>query len=90
MSEHLLTVLLSDLSTVRIVCQHKGDRTSCGVAVEVPVEKLGQLEECPVCHTSFDPMARKLYISLGRAITQLQAHKGVQVEFVVREQGESP
>jgi hypothetical protein len=89
MSEHPLTVLLSDLSTVRIVCRHKADGTSCGVAVEVPVERLGQLEECPVCHNSFDPMAGKLCTSLGRAITQLQAHKGVQVEFVMREKGES-
>ena len=52
MSETLLKVLLSELQTVRLICQHCRQ-----AAVERPTEKLAQLHTrdtfCPLCNMAF-------------------------------------
>jgi hypothetical protein len=86
MSEHVLKVLLSELTTVRVICG------SCSAVAEMPTDKLSQLSLrdtfCPVCHMAFprgneaegkpDHLKR-----LADAIAGLKTI-GQELEFVVR------
>lgn len=85
MPEHLLRVLLSELTLVRVVCQRTDAGQLCGGTVEVPLDRLHQLGQCPVCHNHFNSTDDHRFIELARVIREtaaLQA-RAVRVEFVL-------
>jgi hypothetical protein len=90
MSEKLLKLLLSDLTSIRIVCR------KCGAAVEVPIDRLGNAGDvyCPGCprdeKTVLRYAKRDDLINLAAAITQLKQAKDVEIEFVVPEKEGKP
>ena len=51
MSKKLLSFLLSELKTVRVICKRllPGDKP-CGGIVEVTIERLGKMTKCPLCN----------------------------------------
>lgn len=54
MSQTSLRVLLDELTTARIICQHKrDDGKTCGTVVEVPIAELTKVHTCPRCQNSF-------------------------------------
>lgn len=89
MSEKLFKFLLSELSTVRLVCKDK----SCGAITEMTLEKLrtrfSQSDPCcPVCRAEFgDPATSSTSNPLrdfAQAVRALQARQQfVEVEFVL-------
>ena len=83
-------ILLAELKTVRLVCGHKvrdGDKTrDCGAIVEIPLDQLANVGDCPLCQNSLRPPTEAsgtLFARLASAITGLQAAKGCSVSFVV-------
>jgi hypothetical protein len=88
MSEHLLKFLLTELSIVRVVCAKPG----CGGVVEVLLEQLGKVIECPVCqadlrdHHAHMPEDKKpgVFAALAEALRMAQSLQGqARVEFVL-------
>ena len=87
MSEHLLRILLTELSTVRLVCKSK----DCGAVTEVSLDQLafrfGDVR-CPVCHADFgeaDASGNPLK-NFALAVRALQSRsKLLEAEFIVRE-----
>jgi hypothetical protein len=87
MSEKLLTVPLSELGTVRLVCRRK----DCGGVFEMPVERLPlkDFQSCPVCQAAFkeSDVAPGHLANLGSAIKQVLSLKDtVEVQFVLKDQ----
>ena len=87
MSKKLLTFLLSELTTVRVICRHAG----CGAITEVPIDALQTMlgNECPVCRTRFLAQApphvqQATFADLAKAINGIAANKDrVEIEFVL-------
>ncbi len=95
MSRRLLAFLLSELKTVRIICQHP----SCGAVTEMTVEAMatrfkGRTAECPVCQSQFAGVAggmpgedNALFKLAAGILASQGAGKatppGVEVEFVL-------
>jgi hypothetical protein len=85
MSRKLLAFLLSELETVRLICQ----KENCGGVIECRLDRLGDeflKLECPICKDLYrdtsgkpEPLSR-----LANAIRELRKHeKRVIVEFVI-------
>jgi hypothetical protein len=84
MSRRLLAFLLSELKTVRLICQNP----KCGRVAEMTPEKLAVgNHQCAFCNFDFAETGRPTVIPLdmlGKAILAAQAiEKQVQVEFVI-------
>ncbi|HYH66571.1 MAG TPA: hypothetical protein VD866_17890 [Urbifossiella sp.] len=95
MSRRLLAFLLSELKTVRLICQ----RPQCGAVTEMSVESLGarfanRTPGCPVCNHDFagvaagDRDSQNALVRLADAILAIQGvgrstPAGVEVEFVL-------
>ncbi len=84
MSKKLLSFLLSELQTARVVCK------ACGVIVELPLAKLtdggrGFARKCVSCNADFDPAGNGAAIAkLAVALTDLQKLASlVDLEFVI-------
>ena len=82
MSKHLLSFLLSELATVRVICQQ------CGTIVELPIGNLGMRFSdgtCRICKREiFPPDKEKALLNLANAIAVVQeASQTVQLEFVL-------
>jgi hypothetical protein len=78
-----LTILLSELATVRLVCK------KCRTAIELDLAglrtKLGNAE-CPCCNNDFpeDDHGHRLLAELARTLPALRKDsKAVEVEFVI-------
>jgi hypothetical protein len=92
MSEKLLRFLLSELKTVRVICNGKVNGKSCGMIYEMSIESLSNhIDHCPVCHQKFifpkpgipngtiHPLA-----NLADAIEELERRRdGFEVQFVL-------
>jgi peptide subunit release factor 1 (eRF1) len=91
-SEHLLKVLLSELTTVRVRCLN--DR--CGATVEVALANLDRAFRhyaCPACQKEFGPAQRSQPGPEPNRLRELQAaveelardagRQGFEVEFVL-------
>jgi hypothetical protein len=83
-SRHLLAFLLSELTTVRLLCKAPG----CGVIFEMPLEALAgaRWRACPSCHASFDPAQSGTgplldFAAAARALQGFQ--KVLDLEFVL-------
>jgi len=80
MSERILKILLSELKTVRLLCQAKG----CQGITELPVSKLKKGMTCPLCREEFDASGFYALHELATAFRLLDSVKDhVQLEFVV-------
>lgn len=86
MSRKLFAFLLSELKTVRLVCQRAG----CGGVLELTVKRLAEnppAPACPLCRTEwFGPvgMSANPLAQLAAAAQAVAANAGsVQVEFVL-------
>lgn len=97
MSRKLFAFLLSELKTVRLICQ----RPHCGAVTEMSVEKLadqfGRLNQhetpaCPVCRQALNGIGdggANQIATLAKCVQNLTAASGsVQVEFVLPGDGE--
>ena len=89
MSERVLRVMLEELVTARVICQHKrDDGTLCGTVVEVPLASLGKVQSCPTCHNALQGAMEnerhlsELALALGRVKSQT---KHAKVEFIIPE-----
>jgi hypothetical protein len=85
MTKTVAMILLSELSTIRIICQNEG----CGAVLESDLSRVLHLlgdGACPCCHTSFRvrgqggeyPLAQ-----LVRAVSALADMQKLAVEFVM-------
>ena len=94
MSEKLLKILLSELNTVRLVCQGKRqDGAPCGATIEMPLDRLDSAFAmrcaCQFCGTPFavsspDGTAKSPFPELVAAFRNLNAiSRNVRVEFVL-------
>jgi hypothetical protein len=89
----MLTVLLSELTTVRLVCLNG----SCGAVVELNLKRLAALDQryhCPVCRTMIQDDEGKQeekrplnhFADMANGLRGLDDLKGkVRVEFIVRD-----
>jgi hypothetical protein len=83
MSKTLLSILLSELKTIRIVCNN------CKTIVEVPLEKMKNAGNvlCPGCpstgKTVLSPASGSTVIALANAIIQAQVMTDVTLELSV-------
>jgi hypothetical protein len=82
MSKHLLSFLLSELTTVRVICK------GCGVIVELPIHDLGtrfREAKCPLCNREL--LARDdedALRNLDNAILAIKKFTDrVEIEFVM-------
>jgi hypothetical protein len=90
-SRKLLAFLVSELATVRVICQS----ARCGAVVEVPVGNLAArypAPVCPLCQAEFSPWkaqgADNPLARLGTALAAVRdLHEKVQVEFVLPDEG---
>jgi len=84
-SETVLRLLLSELTTVRVLCRQKTkDGQDCGGVVEVPLGQLIRLGACPICqndlrHTGND----QFYRALANGIAGLSKDQAAAIEFVI-------
>jgi hypothetical protein len=71
MTEEILRILLSDLSTVRIKC------AKCSVVTEMALDKLAAAFEdksrCSHCGHEFDEELRRAFKMLSNAVSKLRA-----------------
>jgi hypothetical protein len=83
MSKHLLSFLLSELETIRVICRHD----SCRGIIELSIEDLARRQptKCPFCNGDWDyrgdrgPLAK-----YADAIADLKrCEKRMAVEFVL-------
>lgn len=86
MSEHILKLMLSELTTVRVHCK----APSCGGIVELPIGKLSTKYrggECPLCKTEFvainDIGDNPFFLLEKVALMFAKAEDKVEIEFVV-------
>lgn len=87
MSRKLLAFLLSELSTVRVLCK------KCGGVIEFPCEKLAfyfQSPKCPLCRHDFGPSDDdNPFAAIAKAVATFKLiHGQVDVEFVLPDPGE--
>src|SRR5437016_4882362 len=88
MSKNLLAFFLDDLKIVRVLCRHKmDDQSLCGGIVEIPIEKLSKIQECPVCQRSLKlGTTGQAFRDLANAITNLQKDESVAtLEFITEQ-----
>ena len=88
MSKHLLTFLLSEVKSLRIICKGK----DCGVVLEVPLDGIGSLANmvCPKCKQPFyvhpaNMQAVNAFLPLAQAIAIIKS-SGVDIEFSLPEE----
>lgn len=85
MSEHLLRILLTELSTVRLVCKDK----SCGAVTEISLEQLRTRfsdVRCPLCKAAFgdSDVGGNPFKDFAQAVRAIQSRSDhVEVEFVL-------
>jgi hypothetical protein len=83
MSEKLIRFLLSELKTVRVLCQHP----NCNTVVEVSVEDLPTKYQgaiCPLCRNTIQAPQYNNLVTLGTALRGLASSEDrVKVEFVI-------
>lgn len=81
MSETVLKILLSELHTVRLVCN------SCKCAVEMPLAKLkNRGTTCPLCNDDICPeRIVHQFAALAVAVEHLLLADKVQIQFVMPE-----
>lgn len=94
MSEHLLKVLLSELSTVRVVCK------KCGAVFEMPLDRLAAAfrktaQCCPFCGAGFhlfNPQGHAADVlgPFAQALADLQQAQNCDVEFVLPQKEPTP
>lgn len=89
MSEKLFKFLLSELKTVRLVCNNP----RCGAVIELTVERMRakcEFAQCFVCKEDFfGPHGSQLnpLTKLADAILEMQKHtKAIEIEFVMPEE----
>jgi hypothetical protein len=93
MSKHLLSFLLTELSTVRIICKGPKDKP-CGAVVEVPLEKLSTYfqnteRKCPYCENIIAISdqrgnSRDAFGPFRDAVENLkQCSENFEVEFII-------
>jgi hypothetical protein len=89
-SEKILKILLSELTRVRVRCNHEG----CGMVYEMPLaDLLGRnFENCPICRKALvversDEPACHLD-NLAKILVGIAKQKNVQVEFVLPDRDE--
>jgi hypothetical protein len=95
MSKKLLSFLLKELTTVRVICKGKFGQGDCQGIVEVPLEKIDHLGDCPFCHRPFQDSADTVprLKNLATAIRNMNepAVTGRYVlEFVLEKEPKSP
>jgi hypothetical protein len=89
MSEHLWKFLLSELSTLRIVCQHENGGNKCGAAIEVTVDHLFGKDErlkCPICQNTIaapDGMKGDYLKTFAGVVKALQ-NSGLDISFITQ------
>ncbi len=89
MSEHVLRVLLSELQTIRLLCQNP----RCGATVEFQLDRWDRIAptgfECPVCkerfHTSSEDATNCLKLLAEAVQGFCKAKDKVKVEFIIKE-----
>lgn len=88
MSEHLLKFLLSELSTVRLVCRAK----HCGMVAEMPVEKLAAKQHgaCPFCGQEFGSTALQEFGQQLLRVRELHQRGVVDLQFVLPADKQTP
>jgi hypothetical protein len=85
MSERVLRVLLSELSTIRVRCT----RPNCGVVYEMALKDLAarNYNGCPVCRQPLvEQTAGEAHYSLSHLASAMLYHveqKNAQIEFVI-------
>jgi len=87
MSEHVFKFLLSELNTVRILCQS----LKCKGVIEIPLSELAKDShyehmKCKLCGNDFDPNSTgksKLVEFACAAEEMKRLEKSIQVEFVL-------
>jgi hypothetical protein len=91
MTRKLLAFLLSELKTVRLICQQE----RCGAVTEVSIAKMRTKftgGACPLCDAQFVPERldgkSNALVLLAFAIQELQEQTGtIQLEFVLPDNG---
>jgi hypothetical protein len=95
MSRKLFAFLLSELSTVRLICK----RPTCGGVAEMPIDQLEKRFEgqyapaCPVCggtYQGIDGSRPTAFHLLAVAVKRLQQCKdAVEIEFVLPDEADA-
>lgn len=86
MSETVLKIMLSELTTVRIHCQGLDGQGSCPGIVEMALAKMVekyQSQKCPLCGASIPNTSPNHLEQLGRSIEALNGQRGLKIEFVI-------
>jgi hypothetical protein len=80
-------IFLSELNMIRIVCQHKNGAEMCGAVIQVPLSKLNQVRDCPLCTNPLQPGATdpayNPFRTLPAAIKEFEAISGCKISFIV-------
>jgi hypothetical protein len=88
MSRKLLAFLMSELKTVRIICQQDG----CGVIAEIPIEELDSKmsgPNCLFCKRPFTAVPDNPFVLLAKAARKFKlCSNEVQIEFVIPDDGD--
>ena len=81
MSKHVISFLIGELKTIRLICQWK----DCGAVAEVTIDRLKQSKslKCPFCNMPYEEGGNGPLRQLGLAIEELAATKGIGVEFIL-------
>jgi hypothetical protein len=84
MSKKLLAFLLSELTTVRIICR------KCSVVTEMPIDILiatkGGATQCPSCKNSFTFQSVQPIANFASAVAEMrQIGLAVDLEFTVED-----
>jgi len=85
MSKHLLSIMLGELQTARLIC--KGKKGECGTVIEVPIMGSSEMVhiQCPNCSSIYreqhkegmpDPL-RNMELALKAT------HSNFDVEFII-------
>ena len=88
MSEKVLRICLSELTTVRILCQGQNGR-SCSGIVELTIEAMVETykdQKCPLCGSNITNTSPNYLECLGRSILRLKEQNGLRLEFVIKDQ----
>lgn len=91
MSESVLRILLNELRTARVLCRNKigslndpDGMKECGTITEVPIERLGNVNHCPVCGYIIGPFSKGPMESLAKSIIDLGSRGSeIEIQFVI-------
>lgn len=83
-------ILLSELATIKIVCQHRvlvgNDYQPCGAVVQVPLDKLAAVRKCSICENYLHPQRDRQedpFLKLEPVLRELQQLSGARLSFIV-------